>query len=386
MFIAGCMWDRRRITGTRFAAWAILAATLAGLLAANAIAQESNRGVEDDDDVEMEERDTGRGAPRDDKTPELPDIGVRFTPQMAQAISKQMTRQMKRRYELDDAQVESIQAIMERQLIKVVARNAEAGRDLIEKMMATMIENDGRFPKETAQEFAKDIKPLLPAIKDFFKESSAEVSKQMTVKQRMKLTGDMAGVTAGFAIFENRMKRWEEGKVGDNANPFFDSADRDPDKVEEPADPNENPEYGRARRNVERWIEWQVEIDRNWEQYVTRAIEYYELNEEQANSARAILKECQERAKAIKTDDWRKRLKDNRITQQLSWGLKGDYGVGPWQNKLESEYERLLKPLKDLDAQFKKRIDALADSNQRAKADGVVRKQLSEKGVKNIPV
>jgi hypothetical protein len=305
---------------------------------------------------------------------------------MAEAVSKQMTRQMKKRYELDDAQVESIQGIVQRQLTKLAAENAKAGRDLIEKMTATMIENDGQMPKEVATEFAKELKPLLPAIKGFFTESSSQISKQMSVKQRLKFTGDMAGVTAGFAIFEDRMKRWEKGEVSDGANPFFDRGDRDADKPKEPEDPNEHEEHRRARQNVERWIDWQIDLDRNWEQYVKRAIEYYEFNEKQTTAAQSILSECQDRAKLIKNDEWRQRIKENRVAQQLSWGLKGDYGVGPWQHRLESDYERLLKPMKDLDLELKKRIDALPDSQQRAAADSNVKKLLNEKGMKRIPV
>jgi hypothetical protein len=35
----------------------------------------------------------------------------------------------------------------------------------------------------------------------------------MTVTQRLKYTADVGVFAAGLLVFENRMKRWEEGKV-----------------------------------------------------------------------------------------------------------------------------------------------------------------------------
>ena len=98
----------------------------------------------------------------------------------------------------------------------------------IMEMLETAIENDGGFPKEAATKFGEMAQPMMPALRGFFTQTAGQVGKQMNIKQRLKLTGDMAMVTTQFAKFENRMKRWKEGKVGDNANPFWDSADEDP--------------------------------------------------------------------------------------------------------------------------------------------------------------
>lgn len=311
------------------------------------------------------------------------EFGIRFTPELANAMSKQFVRAMKDRYSLDDTQADEIRPILAQELMRVAQRTQKEGRDVIENMVATMVENDGRIPKEQQTAFAMSMKPILPEIKSFFKRTAGEVSKRMTVSQRMKFTGDMAGVTAGFGILENRMKKWEEGKHSDFGNPFFDPADRDgSEATTQPEDPTESTEHRRARQNVERWIEFQINIDREWEEYVKRAIEFYKLNESQSASANAILKDMQDRAKAIKSDAWRKNIVENRIMRQMSYREGSEVSQGPWMFRLEQEYEKALKPMKDLDHELKARIESLPDSKQRETALEGIRKKLDEKGAK----
>lgn len=312
------------------------------------------------------------------------EIGVRFTPKMARAIGKHMSAQMKHRYDLDDEQVSAIGQIVSTRLMVLARENAELGRTLIETMIETGIHNQGDFPKEAAQAFGKQAKPLMPVLKEFFVDTAGDIGKEMTFSQRLKLTGDMTVATAALLVFENRMKRWEEGKVGDNANPFWDPADSDPSKAEsEPEDPDEHPEHRRARRIAERQIEYQIDLDKRWGDYVERAVAYYEFTEAQQNSADAVLRDCQKRAVHLKTPEWRTALVRNRIARQLSWRLGADISRGPWMFSLEAEYTRLRKPLTDLDEELKRRLENLPTSTQRAAAEESVRKTLSEKGLKS---
>jgi polyhydroxyalkanoate synthesis regulator phasin len=317
------------------------------------------------------------------------EVGVRFTPRMAEVIGKKITEGMKGRYELDDRQAEEIQRIIGTQFMTFATKNAQNGRDLIEMMLETMIENDGRFPKDDAVQFAKLVRPMVPELQRFFTETSGKIGQKMTIKQRLKFTAEATAATAGLAIFENRMKRWEEGKVSDNANPFFDSTDDDPSKAgaeAEPEDPTEPPDHRRARQDVERWMTWQIDLDKQWGGYVDRAIEYYAFDESQKTAAKRILDECMERAQKIKTPQWRSSLMENRIAQRLSRGLSAEVSQGPFMYKLEAEYEKLRKPLTDMEKELKRRIDGLGTSQQRAAARETVRKSLEKKGVKQLPV
>ena len=329
-----------------------------------------------------------------DKEMKPTEIGVRFTPGMAKAIGIAMTKQMKQRYDLDDGQVEGIQEVISHKVMRLVQDNAKTGRDMFEFMLETAIANGGGFPAEEATEFAKMAKPIMPALREFFKTSAGEIGKQMTIKQRLKLTGDMAAATAGLVVFENRMKRWEEGKVGDFANPFYDSNDNaSPDAEDEPVDPNESPEHKRARQRVESYLDYQINVDNRWDRYVDHAILYYDFDESQEASARAILKDSKSRAKVIKTPQFRRAIKENRILQRMAYGvasekdsrLKG-FNQGPWMYHLNRSYEKLMKPLNDLEGELKLRIDGLPTSQQRANAKGAVGKAFAEKGVKQLPI
>ena len=329
-----------------------------------------------------------------DKEMKPTEFGVRFTPGMARAIGIAMTKQMKPRYDLSDDQVEGIQEVISHQMMRLVHGNAKTGRDMFEFMLETVIANGGDFPAEEAIKFAAMAKPIMPALREFFKTSAGEIGKKMTIKQRLKLTGDMAKATAGLVIFENRMKRWEEGKVGDFANPFYDSNDNaPPDAEDEPVDPDESPEHRKVRKRVERWVDRVIDMDNKWDDYVNQAIAYYKFDESQEASARAILKDCKNRAKMIKTPQFRRAIKDNLIIQQMAYDVANEkdsrvkgFNQGPWMYHLNRSYEKLRKPLNDLEEELKLRIDGLPTSQQRATANGAVGKAFAENGVKQLPI
>lgn len=374
-------WTRRSTQWSRRAGIALALVAMAG---AAAPAQERSA------------RANGRPAPQETggdaaepASPELTatDIGVRFTPAIAKAMSKRMTEQMKSRYGLDDEQVQKIEQTFSANLMKLANENAEKGRDAIEMMMATMIENDGRFPKEAAVTFAKQVQPLIPGIKAFFTDTAADIGKTMTIKQRLQFTGDMAAVTAGVAMFESRMSRWVEGKVGDDANPFFDRSEREQpsDAPAEPEDPNESPERRRARRGVDRWMDWQLNHERQWEEYVRNAVIFYDFDDKQKSSAEAILADCVSRAKNVKSSDWVEKVRENRIAERMGWQLDSKFHNGPWKYQLEEDYRKLIRPIEDIERELKRRIDGLPNSRQRAAAREAARKAMSDKGITRAP-
>lgn len=344
----------------------LLTALLGVLLGAPAIAQEAD----EEDSLKPTE------------------IGVRFTPEIAGAMSRKFVNEMKPRYGLDDKQAEEITDVMQRQFMKFARSNSTLGRDMIELMMATAIENDGMFPKVEAMKFGGMATQFTSKLKDFFTEAAGEIGKQMTVKQRLQFTGDVGLASAGLLTFENRMKKWEEGKVSGRANPFFDMPEDkgEEGKEAEPVDPNESPAHRKARKDVERSSRWTMERDQNWSKYLDQAAKFYGFSETQLTSGKAILKDCQERAKAIKTPTWRVAVKEIHIAQQLSYGAGEQISQGPWMRSLDEALKKLNQPMLDLEDEFKRRVDSLADSTQRAMSRESVRKAFAEKGVKQLPI
>lgn len=317
---------------------------------------------------------------------QLPDIGIRMTPGLLKAISNRFAVEMKSNLDLDDQQTTDIEGIITQHLGKLANDNAVVGRDAIEKMMETMILNDGRFPKEEAVKFAKSIKPLLPAVRQYFTDTSTEIGKKLNFQQRLKFSAQMGAVMSGFSVFEQRMAKWEDGKVNDNANPFWDGNNNESENAGEPVDPNEHPDHRRARQDVERWVDWELKIDDQWDDYLKKASAFYEFDDAQKASGENVMKQCKDRAALIKTPEWREKAKQNRIAKRLARRAGNDMGEGPIAFALDREYNKLRQPLQDLDAEFKRRIDELPTSKQRQAAKQKVKKFLAERGMSNPPL
>lgn len=329
-----------------------------------------------------------RAAPDDADFMKPTSLGIRLTPELAGAMSKRFVQEMVIQYELGSDQAEVITGLMTRSIMRFAHQNEKTGQQMIEFMMTTMLENDNRFSKEAAQEFARMSRPLIPNLQEFFTKLGADIGQEMSLGQRMKFTADMAAAAAGITIFEARMKRWEEGKIGPNANPFWDPADKDPSLAHEVVveDPNEHPSHRRARLEVERWTEWELRLDDQWGEYIKQAAQYYEFDEAQNSAAESILKQCRERAAAIKTPEWMAMMKQNRIAKRLARMSEADLRQGPVVFALDRDYNRYRKPLLDLDEEFKKRIDEIPDSKQRAAAQRTARKFLADRGMKQPPI
>ncbi|MCA9254318.1 MAG: hypothetical protein KDA33_01715 [Phycisphaerales bacterium] len=313
------------------------------------------------------------------------ELGIRMTPGIAQAISESMTRRMKGRYELDDEQTKKATEAISYNILKLAHENSEIGRDAIEFMMATMIANDGEMPKENAIEFAKKMKPIIPALRQFFLESSRDVGKVMSLKQRLQFTGDMTGVTAGLTIFETRMNRWEAGEVSDGANPFFDRPVT-PDDEEVEGETKAQRDARRARRDVERSMNWMLNHESNWEQYVRNAVLFYDFDEEQQNAANGILEDCKARVTKVKTDEWMKAYVDNRVADRLSWRLDSKFNQGPMRFQLEKAHDKLMKPIQDIEKDLKRRIDTLPTTKQRLEAKKAAEQAMQEHGIDKLPL
>ncbi|MFO0973157.1 MAG: hypothetical protein U1A27_06950 [Phycisphaerae bacterium] len=320
------------------------------------------------------------------------ELGVRFTPRLAEALGKQMARQMGRQYELSDEQVDKARQIISRNLMKMAQEHQDSGREAMELFMANMIENDGAFTKADGQRWAKLMRPFMEDFRKFAGTTASQVGQMMTLSQRLRLTRDVAAFSAGLSLFESRLKSWEKGDLPDMANPFFepDSRDNKPARGgpqgNGPARAEDNSEVGRARRRAERRLDFETNVEERWKNYVESAITYYEFNEAQATGARAVLRDFLERARQLKNDEWKERIRQNRTAANLSFELPDSFRNGPWMWRLDHEYEDLLRPLQDLGRDLRARVDDLADSTQRAKAADKARSQLGKSGLELPPM
>ncbi len=313
------------------------------------------------------------------------ELGVRFTPGMARAIASQLSRQMQSEYTLTDEQTRECREIVGRNLMKLAQDTQRAGRESIELLMESMIANDGNMPRADAQRWAKVSRPVVEDVKKFMMTTASQCGKVMTLSQRLKLTAEMAAVSAGFVVFEERMNRWEQGGAPEFANPFFEGGRGERRSAPSADGSEERAELRRARQRAERRMEWETGVERRWNEYVEAAITYYGFDEKQTTSARAIVRQALEQARAVRTDEWQERFKLNRTTASLSQRLPRAAREGPWMWQLDREYEELLKPLQEIGRDLRARIDDLADSAQRERARSGSRDELGRTGLSLPP-
>lgn len=334
--------------------------------------EELNTDVPDPPDVEMKPT----------------ELGLRFTPAMARGIAKQMARGMKSQYELSDEQVDRAQDVLTRNLMKLAHDGQKQGQQSFELFMENMIANDGTFSKADGEKWAKLTRPLVGDLKKFITTSASQIGKDLTMAQRLKLTRDLAGVSAGFVMFDDRLKKWEKGELEDGSSPFFETnsrANERRNKRSSPNDPPEKREVRQARQMADNQLRWQTNVESRWTDYVEAAIDYYHFSESQAKAARTILKESLDRAKQIKTDDWEERMHRNRTAANMSNRLGKSGRQGPWMWHLDREHEEMLKPLQDLGRELRERIDELAETAQKDKAVSETREKLSKQGLEVPP-
>lgn len=314
------------------------------------------------------------------------ELGVRMTPRMAQAISGQFTKEMKTQYDLNPAQAEKIKKIIAVRIMTLANTHGQVGRDAIEQMMAVMIENEGRFNEKSGAEFARLVKPLIPVVKEATGEASREISRVMTIKQRLEFTRDVAAFSAGVVVFENRMKKWEQGELAPGSNPFFEYGTGDDDMASsQPADPTESEMLRTARTQTEYYLRWQANRELGWEQYIRQATDYFKFDNAQRRAARAILDDCRQRAKQVKTAEWTQRVKDAYFMQYFAWQLPDPYNGGPWSRKVQNDLDEAMQPLTDLENELKRRVDELPTTQQREAAQERAREQIAKSSRRKPP-
>jgi len=114
---------------------------------------------------------------------------------------------------------------------------------------------------------------------------------------------------------------------------------------------------------------------------VESTIQYYKLDETQRKSAESILREMEDRAKQVQTDEWKARILLNRTKLNLSYRGMNLWST-PWMWQLEREYEDLLKPIKDLTRELQDRLETLPTTEQRRAAEARITEEFAKRGMK----
>ena len=315
--------------------------------------------------------------------------GIPFTPAMARALALSLAKDpFLRRYELDPEKTEEVVDIITRRLMQFAHEiDTPDGQALAEHLLVGMVEmraniragTDGpRMPIETGKQIGKLLRPVLPRVREVFADITREVRPHLPVKQQLKLAGDMVIANSALDALDGIMERWERGQISPYENPL------DPwwGRIEHSGNADRSQSWIKER--AERWAETAVKgAASGWQHYVEQAKKLYEFDESQLATADSILRECIERSQAVTQDEtWRNRLRSNRLWCYVSlvdrrWGW--DH---PFVYLLVADYQELKKPLDDLEAELKRRIDEIPTAQQRRRAEEKVAEWLSGLGFK----
>ena len=297
--------------------------------------------------------------------------GVRVTPGMARAIARTYTRQVVvSRYGLDESKIDEVSDKVARRLMKTAHELDGSAQDLIEYIMTQNLrEGDGSrgpgYLADGGREFARRMKPLIPAIKTLLRDMAADIRPELDPKQQLKFSADMIAIDTAIGALEQNMDRWERGEGKPGENPFEPGGRATP-QVKIDAD-GESAQLKIARRRAQSALdggEW-----KQWETYVRQAKELYGFDAAQTATAESLLREYLDRVGMITRDEaWRTRVYRNRLYRDLVVRMLGPSGRMNVE-VLEEEYERLMRPVRELGIEFKSRIDQIPTAAQREAAE-----------------
>jgi len=308
------------------------------------------------------------------------EYGLRFTPGMAKAIMDQMVKGGAFTHELDipkEKSQEAADAVM-RRTMQMFHKSGQQGQAFAEFALETMIANDGRITPESGKQWAELSKPLIPVVREMMIGIADDLRPMVPPSKLPSFAGKMMLMTVGLDAYEKKMEQWAQGKAKKGED-LFDSVEEAVDNAEHGRPAEETTEEEKSRRRVEQSVQW--ETTGSWRHYLERAASFYQLTDAQKQSGESILRELEGRAKQIMTEEWRKKAIENRMKYQL---LRHgpDVWNTPWQWKHEREYEAMMKPIKELTAELRDRLEQLPTAEQRTAAEGRIQTALAERTVK----
>lgn len=323
---------------------------------------------------------TGAADPLDRPT----EASLRMTPELARLFGRQLAEQhFARRYELPEDRVDEAGEMIARRIMQAAhGHDNPAIRDGFEEMIGAMIETRGRgpeaggggIPRELGQALGRGLQPVLPGVRELVNGVGRDIRPMLPVSQQLRLGADVTAFNTGLDAFEKTVERWSQGDVDPFEDPFGGGRRRNMEKDETGAT--------QALRRAREMAEGQLarELTGEWKQYVEQAIRFYRFDESQAASAQSLLREYAGRAEAVLLNaDVRDRLYHNHLWEQMMYRLRLG-SANPVRRLLEDEQHKLRDPVRQLEHEFKERIERIATESQRQAAARRVHAMLADQG------
>lgn len=309
---------------------------------------------------------------------------LRFTPAMAESIGRVVSRRIFSRYELpEDKFEEASQAVARRVMDWAHQLDSPENRDSAENMLAEMFNTmadysgpdrrAGMMPG-LAMTFARNAKPALAPFQEAVNLMARDVRPMLPLKQQLRLGTDLAAFGAAFDAFEERIERWEQGDVDPTENPFEPSDDRVKLNAQ-----GVSSRLEQAESRADRMLDYGPQS--SWARYLKNAIDYYALDEAQKSSAEALLRDYEQRAKAITRNEVNQQRKRQLLLWRTFWAPMTRGSEDAISFLIAQRLEEIDGPLRQLDSDFKRRVDEIPTEAQRQAATRRAWDLLAENGL-----
>jgi hypothetical protein len=305
--------------------------------------------------------------------------GLRLTPAMVQGVMRNIGAEWKTKYNLTQEQRGRFELSMTSQVMKTARAHEEQWQEILEYGFDTLLKTKmgEKFTPETSREFGQHIAPAGPLIRELLQGMHDEAAPILTPEQRKQFDADFADGVKELDKFDAKMKRWAEGgyKPGER---FDDTNEPKPDaKTDEPPKP---PELQRAEQ-TSNWMMTSMLEPMTWETFARSMGRLCKFDTDQTARADKILADYKAKADVIMTPEWKERMRQNRIQQQLRNSFDNKQPSAPWFYHLEYEFNEAQRPLNELGRAFRKDIMAVATEAQRQAVIADLQARASEFGL-----
>lgn len=272
------------------------------------------------------------------------------TPTVAtiERIMQLATRNIAKRYSLNDAQTEETMKLMQREVYRFLRENENDVWPVLRDLLASRLRtpNDPNLMKN----LGKSAHPILEKAKKAIYEANEEWRHYLTEEQTKMHDWDLAEMRKTFDTIDQRFSQWAEGERPQNDNLF-----PQPNLALSPLPPT-RPQQGKLPTDN---IKIAFDPQHIFEIMVKEFIKEYALRRDQITAARSILEEFK-----IKADDFHtmnKRAIASIIAEKEDALLRRDI---PSLKKAETKRKKLYQPVYTLGDQMKNRLMALLETSQ----------------------
>lgn len=266
------------------------------------------------------------------------------------AILEMAVKNLAKRYNLNEEQTAYTHEMMTTRVNGFIKDHRADVWPLLRDLM--MLQRDGAVPSEdTARRLGPVALKIIEEAKGEIYSSNEEWRDILTPDQKRMHDWDLREMDKTFETMETNFESWRDGQP--DTEEIFPTESRSRKRPRKPAKPGRTGTYHPSRAN-------DLERDDQFDLYVKKFTKDYVLKSDQIEAANSILREIKQRAASFrqnnseKISEIREKLTKPKVSERAFWDKKR---------------RELMKPIRDLFAEMKSRLDKIPDDAQRERFD-----------------